>query len=80
MAYAKGDHNKGRAHRIVPAPQIDVKRVPRKFGLSQNDFAENFGINAATCEIGSRAVVNPTGLRGSCCKSSIGNRRRCSEF
>ena len=48
VAYAKGDHSKGRAHRVVVDPQIDVKRVRRKLGLSQNDFAEKFGINAAT--------------------------------
>src|SRR5580658_4308066 len=48
VAYAKGDHSKGRAHRVVTTPQIDVKRVRRKLGLSQNDFAEKFGISAAT--------------------------------
>jgi putative transcriptional regulator len=48
VAYAKGDATKGRAHRILVLPRIDVKEVRRKLGLSQNDFAETFGINAAT--------------------------------
>jgi putative transcriptional regulator len=48
VAFAKGDHSKGRVHKIVVPPRIDVKRVRRKLGLSQNDFAETFGINAAT--------------------------------
>jgi putative transcriptional regulator len=48
VAYAKGDATKGRAHRILVPPRIDVKQVRRKLGLSQSDFAETFGINAAT--------------------------------
>jgi putative transcriptional regulator len=48
VAYAKGDRSKGRAHRVPVPPRIDVKQVRRKLGLSQNDFAETFGINAAT--------------------------------
>jgi putative transcriptional regulator len=48
VTYAKGESSKGRAHRILVAPQINVKRVRRKLGLSQNDFAEQFGISAAT--------------------------------
>jgi len=48
VAYAKGDTTKGRAHRILVPPKIDVKQVRRKLCLSQNDFAEAFGINAAT--------------------------------
>lgn len=48
VAYAKGDHSKGRAHRVLVPPRIDVKQVRRKLGLSQSDFAEKFGISAAT--------------------------------
>jgi putative transcriptional regulator len=46
--YSKGESSKGRAHRVLVPPQINVKRVRRKLGLSQNDFAEQFGISAAT--------------------------------
>ncbi len=48
VAYAKGDHSKGRAHRVRVLQRIDVKQVRSKLGLSQIDFAETFGINAAT--------------------------------
>jgi len=48
VAYAKGDHSKGRAHRVLVPQRIDVKQVRSKLGLSQSDFAEKFGINAAT--------------------------------
>jgi putative transcriptional regulator len=48
VAYAKGDSSKGRTHRILVPPRINVKRVRRKLGMSQNDFADQFGISAAT--------------------------------
>ena len=48
VAYAKGDLSKGRAHRVLVPPRINVKQVRSKLGLSQSDFAETFGINAAT--------------------------------
>jgi putative transcriptional regulator len=48
VAYAKGDHSKGRPHRVLVPPRINVKQVRSKLGLSQSDFAETFGINAAT--------------------------------
>lgn len=48
VAFAKGNRSKGRVHRIIVPPHIDVKRVRRKLGMSQGDFAERFGINTAT--------------------------------
>ena|ERR1700722_13870485 len=48
VAYAKGDHGMGRAHAVLVPPRIDVKQVRHKLGLSQNDFAEKFGIKTAT--------------------------------
>lgn len=47
-AYAKGDKTKGHAHQILVPSRINVKRVRRKLRMSQNDFAEHFGISAAT--------------------------------
>lgn len=47
-AFAKGDGSKGRVHRILVPPRINVKRVRRKLRMSQNDFAQHFGISAAT--------------------------------
>lgn len=48
VAYAKGETTKGRAHRVLVLPQVNVRRVRRKLGMSQNDFADQFGISAAT--------------------------------
>ena len=48
VAYAEGDKSKGRAHQILVPPQINVKQVRRKLGMSQNDFADQFGISPAT--------------------------------
>jgi putative transcriptional regulator len=48
VAYAKGEATKGRAHRVLVLPQVNVRRVRRKLGMSQNDFADQFGISAAT--------------------------------
>jgi putative transcriptional regulator len=47
VAYV-GDKSKGRAHQILVPPQINVKQVRRKLGMSQNDFADQFGISPAT--------------------------------
>lgn len=48
VAFAKGESSKGRVHRVIVPPRIDVKRVRRKLGMSQSDFAARFGINTAT--------------------------------
>src|ERR1700685_1507412 len=48
IVYAKGEKTKARAHRILVPQRINVKRGRRKLGLSKNDFAEQFGISAAT--------------------------------
>lgn len=48
VAFAEGDTRKGRVHRVIVSPRIDVKRVRRKLGMSQSEFAERFGINTST--------------------------------
>lgn len=48
VAFAKGDNRKGRVHRVLVPARIDVKHVRRKLGMSQSDFAEQFGINTST--------------------------------
>ena len=48
VAYAEGDKSKARAHQILVPPRINVKQVRRKLGMSQNDFADQFGISPAT--------------------------------
>lgn len=48
VAYAQGDESRARVHRVMVPSRIDVRRVRQKLGLSQSDFAEQFGISSAT--------------------------------
>jgi putative transcriptional regulator len=48
VAYAEGDASKGREHRVLVPSRIDVKQARKKLGMSQVQFAEQFGINSAT--------------------------------
>jgi putative transcriptional regulator len=48
IAFASGDARGARAHRVhVPAP-VDVASVRQKLGMSQGEFAAQFGISPAT--------------------------------
>lgn len=48
IAYAKGQNRKVRVH-LVPVPgPVDVRKVRRRLGMSQGEFAAQFGINPAT--------------------------------
>lgn len=80
VAFAKGNRSKGRVHRIIVPPHIDVKRVRRKLGMSQGDFAERFGINTATLRNWEQAVGNRKDRRASCYRLSIASPPQCSEF
>ena len=46
VAYAKGDASRGRAVHVPR--QIDVAAIRRKTGLSQSQFAAQFGLSLAT--------------------------------
>lgn len=47
LAYAKGDRRRGVRHRIL-VPKIDVRAARRKLGMTQVDFAFNFGVSVNT--------------------------------
>lgn len=47
LAYAQGDAGRGIAH-VVKAPKVDVKSARRKLGMTQKDFARNFGVSLDT--------------------------------
>jgi putative transcriptional regulator len=47
LAYAKGDRKRGRAH-VIKVPEVDVRKARRKLGMSQDRFAESFGVSVAT--------------------------------
>ena len=46
LAYARGDKSRGVEHRVRVPPPIDVRAIRRKFGLSQQKFADRFGFDA----------------------------------
>ena len=47
IAYSKGQNRKVRVHLVqVPGP-VDVRKVRRRLGMSQGEFAAQFGINPA---------------------------------
>lgn len=48
VAYAKGNTRGARTHVVrVPAP-VDVRKVRERLGMSQGEFAAQFGISTAT--------------------------------
>ncbi len=48
LEYAKGNTRSARAHVVrVPAP-VDVRRVRERLGMSQSEFAAQFGISTST--------------------------------
>jgi putative transcriptional regulator len=48
IAYAKGQNRKVRIHLVhVPGP-VNVRKVRQRLGMSQGEFAAQFGINPAT--------------------------------
>jgi putative transcriptional regulator len=47
LAYAKGDRKRGRAH-VIKVPDVDVRKARRKLGMSQDRFAQSFGVSVAT--------------------------------
>lgn len=47
IAWSQGDKGRARAT-VVPVPEIDVRGVRERMGLSQTQFAAKFGFPAAT--------------------------------
>ncbi len=47
IAYAKGDRTRGRA-RKVRIEDVDVRKLRQKLNLTQQQFAEVFGVSLAT--------------------------------
>ena len=47
IAFSRGDETKGRATQVV-VPEVDIRHVRRKMGLSQAGFASKFGFPPAT--------------------------------
>jgi putative transcriptional regulator len=60
VAYARGDRSRGVAHEIE-VPQVDVREVRAKLGLSQSTFAAMFRVSVATVRNWERGRRRPEG-------------------
>jgi putative transcriptional regulator len=60
VAYAKGDKTRGTATRFR-MPEVDVKSVRQKIGLSQEEFGDVFAISARTVQEWEQYRKSPSG-------------------
>lgn len=60
LAHSKGSRFKGRVH-TVHVPDVDVKAIRAKLGLSQDRFAAAFGVSAKTIRKWEQRKRRPTG-------------------
>jgi len=64
LEYAKGDADRGETH-VVDPDGVDIKALRKRLGMSQNEFADEFGFTRATLrnyEQGRRAPVGPAAV------------------
>lgn len=60
LAHAQGKRTRARAHR-VPVRAADIQKARRKLGLSQDQFADAFGVSASTLRKWEQGQRSPTG-------------------
>ena len=48
VAYAQGEKRRARVHLVRVPGKIDVRKVRQRLGMSQEEFAAQFGISPAT--------------------------------
>lgn len=60
IAFMQGDKSKGRAHTIINS-KIDVKAVRKKTGLTQEKFAETYGLSLSTLRKWEAGIRRPEG-------------------
>lgn len=60
LAYLHGDKSKGRAHTIINT-EVDVKAVREKTGLTQEKFAETYGLSLSTLRKWETGARQPEG-------------------
>lgn len=60
LAHAQGKRVGTRAHKVAVKP-ADVQRARKKLGLSQDKFAEAFGVSASTLRKWEQGQRTPTG-------------------
>lgn len=60
LELAKGQHSLG--SKVHVPDEIDVRRIRKKAGLSQTEFAEHFGVNVRTVQDWEQGRRVPTGV------------------
>jgi len=60
LEYLRGNTTKGRAHRIINST-IDVKFIRSKVGLTQEKFAETYGLSLSTLKKWEAKIAEPEG-------------------
>jgi putative transcriptional regulator len=60
LAHAGGKRTRTRAHKVAIKP-ADVQKARKKLGLSQDEFAEAFGVSASTLRKWEQGQRAPTG-------------------
>ena len=60
LAHAQGKRVRARVHKVAVKP-ADVQRARKRLGLSQDEFAEAFGVSASTLRKWEQGQRAPTG-------------------
>jgi putative transcriptional regulator len=60
LAHAQGKRTGARSHRIAIKPD-DIQKARKRLGLSQDQFAEAFGVSASTLRKWEQGQRSPTG-------------------
>jgi putative transcriptional regulator len=60
LAHAEGKRTRARTHRI-PVKPADVQKARKRLGLSQDQFADAFGVSASTLRKWEQGQRAPTG-------------------
>ena len=60
LAHAEGRRTRARTHKVALKP-ADIQKARRKLGLSQDQFALAFGVNASTLRKWEQGQRSPTG-------------------
>jgi putative transcriptional regulator len=60
LDFLRGDKSKGRAYTIINS-KIDVKGIRSKTGLTQEKFAETYGLSLSTLKKWEAGIRNPEG-------------------
>ena len=60
LAHAQGKRTGGRAHKVKVKPD-DIRKARMRLGLSQDQFADAFGVSASTLRKWEQGQRSPTG-------------------